>query len=129
ARAGFDVSLLTPRNSLAEKSRFIARIRCLPDEATPRQWVEAFTTMVATTSPRIVIPCDDMAFRLLSWLGRSNGPGLEVQEPLTRLVQASLGDPLYYEASTDKTLLPALAESLGVRVPTFALVAGMADAE
>jgi len=58
ARAGFDVSLLTPRDSLAEKSRFIARIGYLPDEATPKQWVEALgedvLTQAGITSPREV---------------------------------------------------------------------------
>ena len=32
--AGFEVSLLAPANSLAEKSRFIARVGHLPDAAT-----------------------------------------------------------------------------------------------
>ena len=50
ANAGFAVSLLTPRNSLAEKSRFIAKIGYLPDNATPLQWVHAFAaTVVAAT--------------------------------------------------------------------------------
>jgi hypothetical protein len=131
AKAGFDVALLTPRNSLAEKSRFIATIGYLPDDAAPKQWLDAFVTMVADTSPRIVIPCDDTAFRLLSWLGLSPPPNLEprLQEKLTALVRASLGDPRHYDASIDKTLLPAVAQSLGVRVPAFTVVAGMSDAE
>ena len=130
AKAGFDVALLTPRNSLAEKSRFVGSIGYLPDNATPRQWLDTFGKMVADVSPRIIILCDDTAFRLLSWLVRSL-PNLatHLQEPLTQLVQASLGDPSYYDASTDKTVLPALAESLGVRVPAYTLVAGMSDAE
>lgn len=40
AGAGFEVSLLTPRNSLAEKSRFVAKVGHLPDNATVSQWVE-----------------------------------------------------------------------------------------
>ncbi len=29
------------------------------------QWLQAFAMMVGATSPRLVVPCDDMAFRLL----------------------------------------------------------------
>jgi predicted ATP-grasp superfamily ATP-dependent carboligase len=117
AKAGFTVSLLTPRNSLAEKSRFIAKIGFLPDQATPMQWAHAFAATVAATSPRLVVPCDDMAFRLLQMQP-------ELQLRLAALVRESLGDPAHYVASTDKTLLPAAAAALGVRVPPFAVCAG-----
>jgi len=63
--------LLTPRNSLAEKSRFVARVGHLPDNATVSQWVAAFAGAVSATAPRIVLPCDDMAFHLLAMLVRS----------------------------------------------------------
>ena len=74
ASAGFAVSLLTPRNSLAERSRFVSHVGYLPDDATPAQWVAAFTEIVAATQPRILLPCDDMAFRLLARLRRSPPP-------------------------------------------------------
>jgi len=126
ARAGFTVSLLTPRNSLAEKSRFIAKIGFLPDQATPLQWVHAFAATVTATSPRLVIPCDDMAFRLLQMLALTPPPRLQpvLQLRLATLIRESLGDPAHYQASTDKTLLPAAATALGVRVPPFAVCAG-----
>jgi predicted ATP-grasp superfamily ATP-dependent carboligase len=126
AKAGFTVSLLTPRNSLAEKSGFIAKIGFLPDQATPMQWVHAFAATVAATSPRLVVPCDDMAFRLLQMLALTPPPQMrpELQLRLAALVRESLGDPAHYGASTDKTLLPAAAAALGLRVPPFAICAG-----
>ena len=42
AEAGFHVSLRTPRGSLAEASRYVAKVDYLPDQATPMQWLEAF---------------------------------------------------------------------------------------
>ena len=45
-----------------------ARSAILPDHATPLQWVNAFAAMVRATAPRIVLPCDDMAFQLLQRL-------------------------------------------------------------
>lgn len=126
AKAGFTVSLLTPRNSLAEKSGFIAKIGFLPDQATPMQWAHAFAATVAATSPRLVVPCDDMAFRLLQMLVLTPPPRMqpELQLRLAVLVRESLGDPAHYVASTDKTLLPAAAAALGLRVPPFAVCAG-----
>ncbi len=129
AKAGFTVSLLTPRNSLAEKSRFIAKIGFLPDQATPMQWAHAFAATVAATSPRLVVPCDDMAFRLLQMLALTPPPRMqpELQLRLAALIRESLGDPAHYVASTEKTLLPAAAAALGVRVPPFAVCSGADD--
>ena len=129
AKAGFTVSLLTPRNSLAEKSAYVAKIGFLPDQATPMQWVHAFAATVTATSPRLVVPCDDMAFRLLQMLALTPPPRLQpaLQLQLAALVRGSLGDPAHYVASTDKTLLPAAAAALGLRVPPFAVCAGADD--
>ena len=125
ANAGFTVSLLTPRNSLAEKSRYIAKIGYLSDHATPLQWVHAFAAIVVATSPRLVLPCDDMAFRRLRMLVLMPPPRLqpELLLRLTLLIRESLGEPAHYLSSTDKTLLPAAAAARGVRVPPFAICA------
>ena len=119
-QAGFEVSLLTPRNSLAEKSRFLSKVGYLPDNATFQQWVIAFAGAVKATAPRIVLPCDDMAFRLLAMLMHSpRGLQPDMQVQLASLIRESLGDPDYYDISVDKTLLPSAAEAIGVRVPPY----------
>jgi predicted ATP-grasp superfamily ATP-dependent carboligase len=119
ARAGFDVALLAPANSLAEKSRYVARLGRLPDNATPLQWVYAFAAMVKATSPRIVVPCDDMSFTLMQDLALSPPAGVNavLQLQWAALVRESIGDPVHYRESTDKTLLPQVAAALGVRMP------------
>lgn len=131
ARAGFEVALLAPRGSLAEHSRFVARVEHLPDGASPRQWLDAFAAMVAATRPRIVLPCDDMAFQLLQRLVASPpddlSPALRLQ--LASLIRDSLGDPKFYATSVDKTLLPAAAEALGVQVAPYAIVADVDAAD
>jgi predicted ATP-grasp superfamily ATP-dependent carboligase len=131
AQAGFEVSLLAPKNSLAENSRFVARTRHLPDDANPKQWLEAFAAIVAETSPRLVLPCDDMAFRLMQTLVLSPpddlAPMLRLQ--LAALIKRSLGDPDGYRTSVEKTLLLPAAAALGVRVPPHAGVATVAAAE
>ena len=131
AEAGFDVSLLTPKGSLVEASRYVARVDFLADHATPMQWLEAFTAVVNATPPRLVIPCDDMAFRLLSWVVTERHAGMQpdVQLQLSALVRASLGDPAHYEDTVDKTRLPPLAEALGIRMPPYAVVTNIAAAD
>ena len=117
ANAGFAVSLLVPRGSIAEKSRFLLNIGHLPANATPAAWVEAFTSMVESTSPRLVLPCDDTALRLLMLLALSPPamlpPALHLQ--LAALIVDSLGDPAFYRTSIYKTIIGHAAAGLGAR--------------
>ena len=132
ARAGFEVLLLAPQGSLIEKSRFLARTEHLPDHATPAQWLAAFVELVSASSPRLVLPCDDMAFRLLQMVVQLPPPeGIALGSHLqaAALVRESLGDPDHYRESVDKTLLPAAAQALGVRVPPHAPVGDLGGAQ
>jgi predicted ATP-grasp superfamily ATP-dependent carboligase len=130
-RAGFDVALLAPRGSLPEHSRYVGKIGHVPDQATPVQWIYAFAAMVKATQPRLVVPGDDTAFRLLNAMATSPPqdmqPALALQ--LASLIRQSLGEPAHYRTSIDKTALPPAAQSLGLRVPPFAIVTAQADAE
>jgi predicted ATP-grasp superfamily ATP-dependent carboligase len=131
ANAGFAVSLLVPRGSVAEQSRFLVNVGHLPVNATPAAWVEAFASMVASTSPRLVLPCDDTALRLLMLLALSPPamlpPALHLQ--LAALIVDSLGDPAFYRASIDKTMIGPAAAALGVRVPASIVVTALDDAK
>lgn len=129
--AGFDVALLAPKGSLAEKSRFVGRVGHLPDNATPRDWIYTFAATAKATAPRIVIPCDDMSLRLLDLLAQSPPDDMasELQLQLAALIRESLGDPKYYGTSIEKTLLPPAARALGVRVPEHEVVPGFAAAD
>jgi predicted ATP-grasp superfamily ATP-dependent carboligase len=124
AAAGFKVALLTPHNSLAEKSRFVTRIGHLPDGADAAQWVFALAAMVKAVSPRILLACDDMSYRLLCTLFFTPPPGLQptLHEQLRALIRESLGDPGYYVSSVDKVRLPPIAAALGVRVAAYQVI-------
>ena len=131
AKAGFDVTLLTPRNSLAERSRHVSRVAYLPDAATSLQWIHAFAGVVKAVAPVQAIPCDDTAFRLMSALALSPPAQLrpDLHAELAQLIRQSLGDPGHYRESVDKTLLPPAAERAGVRVPAYAVVSTLEEAE
>jgi hypothetical protein len=130
AVAGWNVVLLAPKGSLAERSRYVRRIGHLPDNAGALQWVHAFAAVVKATSPQLVVPCDDMAFRLMQQLVNAPPEGMQpvLQLQLATLIIDSLGDPAHYRSSVDKTLLCQRAEAAGVRVPPYALVSSAADA-
>jgi len=123
ARAGFEVSLLAPRGSLALHSRFVARASVLRDESTPMQWLLSLVAIIAEIEPALVVPCDEVAIRLLVELVRHPPRNLDGDSGarITRLVRESLGNPDHYETSIDKTVLPSAARALGVPVPTYAL--------
>jgi predicted ATP-grasp superfamily ATP-dependent carboligase len=131
AKAGFSVSLLTPKNTLAEASRFVGEVRHLPDAATTLQWLSAFSATVDALAPRLVIACDDTAQRLLQTLVLTPPPGMHptVHLKLASLIHESIGDPEHYRTSIDKTLLAPAAQALGIRVPPFAAVTGPHEAE
>lgn len=123
AKAGFEVALLAPRGSLALHSRFVSRSGVLRDESTPMQWLLSLVAMINDVEPRLVIPCDEVAIRLLFELVR-NPPrhlGGDAGARITRLVRESLGDAAHYETSIDKTLLPRAAQAMGVPVPLHAV--------
>jgi hypothetical protein len=131
SRAGFDVSILIPKGSLAEKSRFVSRIGFLPHNATSREWVYAFAATVKATAPRIVLPCDDTALRLLMLLATAPPPDLqpELKVQLQVLVSDSLGDPAFYRTSIDKTMISAAAEAMGIPVPAHRVVSSLGETE
>ena len=130
ANAGFEVSLLTPRNTLAAKSRFVSRCRFLGDATTPSEWLSAFTEIVRETSPRLALPCDDNAFRLLRSLVSAPPQALppDLRHQLSTLARESLGNPAHYETSINKVLLTPAADALGVRVPPYAIVTTLSEA-
>jgi hypothetical protein len=130
ARAGFDVALLTPRNSLAEKSRYVSRIGFISSTSTPMEWLFALIQFIKAVSPQLLVPCDEMVVRLLFSLILDPPRGLdsELKARIVTLVRDSLGDPRFYSVSIDKTMLPAAAEALGVRVPPYAIATGVHQA-
>ncbi|HVN35247.1 MAG TPA: ATP-grasp domain-containing protein [Casimicrobiaceae bacterium] len=130
ARAGFEVVLLAPQGSLAAKSRYVSRTGYLASTATPMEWLLRLIRMIEEHAPEALVPCDEMAVRLLITVALEPplgfDPGLTAR--LVGLVEASLGDPRYYVASIDKTMLPAAAEAMGVRVPDYAIATSADDA-
>src|SRR6476469_7906173 len=130
ARAGFEVLLLTPPNSLAELSAYVAHVEFIPAEATPLEWLHALVEAVGRYAPQRLVPCDEMALRLLFTLVLdSRGPlPIERRAAIERLVVESLGDPAHYAASIDKTALPGLAARIGVPMPPCGIAHGTDDA-
>ena len=130
AKADFEVALLAPADSLAARSKYVAKRRVLPGNAIPMEWLHALTAAIDDLSPRLLVPCDEMAIRLLFALVLEPPRDLPsaLRSRLEALIRTSLGDPAHYQTSIDKILLPPAAEALGVRVPPYALADGIDEA-
>ena len=130
AKADCEVSLLAPSDSLAAKSRYVAKRYVLAGNAIPMEWLQSLIAAVDDTAPRLLVPCDEMAVRLLFALVLE--PPLDLPSatrlPLDALVRTSLGDPEFFQSSIDKILLPPAAEALGIRMPPYALADGIDEA-
>jgi len=124
AKAGFDVALLAPKGSLALHSRFVSKVGLLSETASAMEMLHALIGMVDKVAPRLLIPCDEMAVRLLFAFMLEPPRGLDAytKTRLTGLIETSLGDSRHYWTSIDKTLLPAAAKASGVRMPECAVV-------
>jgi hypothetical protein len=131
ANAGFEVSLLTPKGSLAEHSGYVSKIAYVPDRATPREWIHALAATVRGTSPWLIIPGDDTALRLLELLVLAPPDGMSsaLHFELMALIVTSLGDPAHYRKSIDKTLFPKAVEALGVRVAPWIVARSVPEVE
>src|SRR5690348_17009812 len=130
AKADFDVALLAPADSLAARSKYVAKKRVLPRNAIPMEWLQSLIAVVDELAPRLLVPCDEMAIRLLFALVLEPPPDLPsaIRLRLEALIRTSLGDPSHYHTSIDKILLPPAAEALGIRVPAYALADGIDEA-
>ncbi len=130
AKADCEVSLLAPADSLAAKSRYVAKRHVLAGNAMPMEWLHSLIAAIDDTGPRMLVPCDEMAVRLLFALAVDPPRDLPsaTRLRLDVLIRTSLGDPEFFQSSIDKILLPPAAEALGIRMPPYALADGIDEA-
>ena len=125
--AGWDVALLAPRGSLIEASRSLTQVHHLPDHADTAQWTRMLAHAVAEVDPHVIVPCDDMTFRLLAALVQARPHSMDpaLHARLATLIAFSLGDPAHYVVSVDKLRLPDFVRNVPVRfaesIPTTSL--------
>ena len=129
-RAGFDVAVLAPKGALVAESRYVGSVTQLPDGATPMHWMYLLSACVESCAPRLIVPCDDTTLQLMMSFIEEPPKSLNapLRDRLLALISESLGDPRYYRTSISKTLLPAAAAALGVRVPSYEVIADVAAA-
>ena len=130
AKADCEVSLLAPADSLAAKSRYVAKRHVLAGNAIPMEWLHSLMAAIDDTAPRMLVPCDEMAVRLLFALAVDPPRDLPsaTRLRLDVLIRTSLGDPEFFQSSIDKILLPPAAGALGIRMPPYALADGIDEA-
>ncbi len=103
---------------------------CFAGNAIPMEWLHSLIAAIDETAPRMLVPCDEMAVRLLFALAVDPPRDLPsaTRLRLEVLIRTSLGDPEFFQTSIDKILLPPAAEALGIRMPPYALADGIDEA-
>jgi hypothetical protein len=117
-RAGFDVSLLAPRDSLAAHTAFADRIGHFPEGVTLHQWVQALIGAMNAATPALILPGDEVTLRTLMRLVLEPPHGLlpQTREHIGSAMRGSLGDAATWIDSIDKSRLFDVARRAGVAV-------------
>ena len=63
--AGFDVTVLAPRDALVTKSRYARRVGHFPHDCTYALWVQTLAAAVRVQHPALIVPGDDRSAELL----------------------------------------------------------------
>lgn len=117
-RAGFDVTLLAPRDSFAAHTAFADRIGHFPDAVTLYQWVQALLGAMRAAPPALILPGDEVALRTLMRLVLDPPTGLlpQTRDEIAIAVRRSLGDAATWIDSIDKSRLFDVARGARVSI-------------
>jgi len=134
---GFDVGLLAEPGCVLAQSSYIDYRFPLSVARVRMGFLAPIVRVIREFTPRLVIPCDDLAVQLAQHLSiahqgaRARGGQLPVPVPpsVRETLLRSLGDPRSYPTRNSRLRARAAAASLGIRVPEGAPVAHFQAAE
>jgi hypothetical protein len=129
-RAGFEVAMLAPRESLAAHTAFVNRIGFFPEQVSLGDWIQALAAMIRAVGPELILPGDDVTVRLLMQIVLAPPEGLNpaIRREIDGVIRRSLGPPGLWMDTVDKTRLFEAARRIGVPVAEGGVAAGGEEA-
>lgn len=125
--AGIAVAALCLRDSMLGHSRYPFRLFELPTSRSFRGLAKALEDAVSTSGARWIIPGDEQSVALLQFLRlRRNVAGLSPGS--MAVIEASLGNPCFFDACLLKSNTLRLASKLGIKVPRGFTVTSVGEA-
>jgi len=134
---GFDVGLLADPDCLVARSSYIDYRFPLSVAGTRMGLLKPIIRVITEFTPRLVIPCDDLAVQLLQHLAVAHegarAPGGQLRVPVPPSVREtllrSLGDPRGFATRNSRALARKAAASLGIGTPVGAQIPYLQAAE
>ena len=117
AHSGCEVSVLCRPGHPVSKTRVSHRIL----RYSGLRPLESLRLAIATCSPDLIVPCDDLALLHLHEIHDGASPSVKA------LLASSLGPAESYSTVSSRTELLRVARELGLRVPDFARVRASSD--
>lgn len=124
ASAGFTVDAVCPSRHSLRELRSVRRAYSHYGVAP----ADTFADAIRSSSPDLIIPCDDLAATLLRQLYAEETRG-NTHSPVAALIERSLGSPESFQVLYHRAAFIEMARRSGVRVPVTATIRDLNELE
>lgn len=118
ANAGFTVEAVCPPGHSLGLTSAVRRTYDYSGFAPLR----SFVTAISSSKPDLIVPTDDFAAQYLHRIHARERARGKAGEPISALIERSLGDPQSYSVVYARTAFMRLAQEEGIRVPQTARI-------
>ena len=128
--AGFDVTVCAVKKDPLHLSRYIKNHIDIPERfKTQNQLLSFLGEACLKAKADFILPCDDKAVQILAALHNGIKEDKEpAKQKMTKLIEASRGNPEFYPHTFNKFMTVELANEIGIQTPEETLCKAAKDA-